>query len=76
MDDSDGSRIDVRALIAASVTVVLWASAFVSIRSSADYFGPGALALGRLLTGSVILGIIVVVQRGGWWSSIRTASAG
>jgi drug/metabolite transporter (DMT)-like permease len=66
MDDSDGSRIDVRALIAASVTVVLWASAFVSIRSSADYFGPGALALGRLLTGSVILGIIVVVQRGGW----------
>ncbi|MBL0803964.1 EamA family transporter, partial [Streptomyces albidoflavus] len=37
---------------AASVTVVLWASAFVSIRSAGEAYSPGALALGRLLAGA------------------------
>jgi hypothetical protein len=36
-----------RAAGAAAVTVVLWASAFVSIRSAGGHFSPGALALGR-----------------------------
>jgi len=31
---------------AAAVTVVLWASAFVAIRSAGGHFGLGALALG------------------------------
>jgi len=47
--------IDRRALAAAAVTVVLWASAFVAIRSGGRYFDAGALALGRLLAGSVVL---------------------
>ncbi|MFF1412576.1 DMT family transporter [Streptomyces sp. NPDC058289] len=60
---SDQVRTDRRALIAAGVTVVLWASAFVSIRSAAVHFGPGALAFGRLLTASVALGLVLVVKR-------------
>ncbi|OUC83539.1 EamA family transporter [Streptosporangium minutum] len=57
--------MDRRALLAAGVTVVLWASAFVAIRSAAQYFSPGALALGRLLAGSVVLGVIWLVRREG-----------
>lgn len=45
-----------RAAGAAAVTVVLWASAFVSIRSAGAGFSPGALALGRLLVASLALG--------------------
>lgn len=60
---SDQVRTDRWALIAAGVTVVLWASAFVSIRSAAAHFGPGALAFGRLLTASVALGLVLVVKR-------------
>ncbi|MFF3939424.1 DMT family transporter [Streptomyces phaeofaciens] len=51
---------------AAVVTVVLWASAFVSIRSAGSAYSPGALALGRLLAGSVTLGVICLVRREGW----------
>lgn len=62
---SERSNLDRGALLAASVTVVLWASAFVSIRASADYFSPGALALGRLATGSIVLVCVLLVKRGG-----------
>ncbi|MBO0773198.1 MAG: EamA family transporter, partial [Actinobacteria bacterium] len=48
---------DRRAVLAAVVTVVLWASAFVAIRGGGRDFSPGALALGRLLCGSVVLGL-------------------
>ncbi|MEU6282887.1 DMT family transporter [Streptomyces sp. NPDC047028] len=51
---------------AAAVTVVLWASAFVSIRSAGDAYSPGALALGRLLAGSLVLGAICLIRREGW----------
>lgn len=47
---------------AAVVTVVLWASAFVSIRSAGDSYSPGALALGRLLSGSLVLGVFCAVR--------------
>ena len=50
-------------LVAIGVTIVLWASAFVGIRSAGRDFSPGALALGRLLIGSVVLGAIVVARR-------------
>ena len=50
--------IDRRALAAAAITVVLWASAFVAIRSGGRYFDAGALALGRLLAGSLVLGAV------------------
>jgi drug/metabolite transporter (DMT)-like permease len=53
------------ALAAAAVTVVLWASAFVSIRSAGGAYSPGALALGRLATGAVVLGVICAVRREG-----------
>ena len=46
-------------LLAALVSVVLWASAFVGIRAAGRSFSPGALALGRLAVGSVLLGAVV-----------------
>ncbi|MGP3971853.1 DMT family transporter [Streptomyces sp. 6N223] len=54
------------ALAAAGVTVVLWASAFVSIRSAGESYSPGALALGRLLAGALVLGAICLIRREGW----------
>ncbi len=56
-------RIDRLALGAALVSVVFWASAFVGIRAAAVDLSPGALALGRLLVGSVALGAVVVIRR-------------
>lgn len=51
------------ALGAAALTLVLWASAFVGIRTAGDSFSPGALALGRLTVGAVVLGLIVLARR-------------
>lgn len=51
---------------AAAVTVVLWASAFVSIRSAGSAYSPGALALGRLSGGALTLGVMCLVRREGW----------
>lgn len=51
------------ALVAALVTVVLWASAFVGIRAAGEDLSPGALSLGRLAVGSALLGVFVLVQR-------------
>jgi len=59
---SDNSR----AAAAAAVTVVLWASAFVAIRSAGGHFSPGALALGRLLVASLALGVMWLVSGDGW----------
>ena len=50
---------------AATVTVVLWASAFVSIRSAGEAYSPGALALGRLLVGRPGAGRSLLVRREG-----------
>ncbi|MGA3221530.1 MAG: DMT family transporter [Acidimicrobiales bacterium] len=71
-------RADVKALVAAGVTVVLWASAFVAIRSAGGDFSPGALALGRLACGSVVLGLVCWARREGWpqraaWPGIVTS---
>ncbi|MGC0416665.1 DMT family transporter [Embleya sp. AB8] len=57
--------VDRRAVAAAGVTVLLWASAFVSIRSAGAHFSPGALALGRMLAGSLVLAVILVIRREG-----------
>ncbi|MFH8801741.1 DMT family transporter [Streptomyces sp. NPDC017936] len=59
-------RTELLAAGAATVTVVLWASAFVSIRSAGSAYSPGALALGRLLAGALALGGICLVRREGW----------
>jgi len=58
-----GSRIEEpRALAAALTTVVLWASAFVAIRHVGRDFSPGALSLGRLLVGGVVLGTLLLTR--------------
>ncbi len=46
--------------------MVLWASAFVVIRSAGGHFAPGALALGRLLVASLALGVVWLLSGGGW----------
>jgi drug/metabolite transporter (DMT)-like permease len=58
-------------LVAIAVTVVAWASAFVVIRGTAPYFTGGAVALGRLLVGTVLLGIVVLIGRRWVWPTRR-----
>src|SRR3954454_7390498 len=60
------ARIDIsrRAPLAGLASVALWASAFVGIRAAGPHFSPGPLAVGRLLIGSIVLGLIVAVRRG------------
>ena len=62
MTANDSPSIDRLALGAALVTVVLWASAFVGIRAAATDLTPGSIALGRLLVGTVALGVLVAVR--------------
>ncbi len=50
-------------LIAALVTVCLWASAFVGIRYAGRELAPGPLALARLLVGSLALGALMLIRR-------------
>ncbi|MFE5677494.1 DMT family transporter [Streptomyces erythrochromogenes] len=50
---------------AVTFTVFAWASAFVSIRSAGAAYSPGALALGRLLAASLVLGVLLLVRRQG-----------
>jgi len=63
---SEPIAFDWLALGAALVTVVLWASAFVGIRAVAEDLSPGALAVGRLLVGSLALGVVVALRRPAW----------
>ena len=53
-----------RTVAAVIVTLLSWASAFVAIRGVGEDFSPGALALGRLLVGTVVLGLLL--SRRGW----------
>jgi drug/metabolite transporter (DMT)-like permease len=66
------------ALGAALVTVSLWASAFVGIRSASRQLSPEALALGRLTIASIALGLVVLVRRespsAAWRGSAPTTS--
>lgn len=58
-----GGPLDRIAVLAAGVTVVAWATAFVAIRALAGSFGAGELALGRLVIGSLALGAAIVLRR-------------
>jgi drug/metabolite transporter (DMT)-like permease len=60
-------------LAAALVTVTLWASAFVGIRSAGRALSPGALSLGRVLIGAIVLGIILKMKGEGLpaWLELR-----
>lgn len=56
-------RADSAATLAAALfTVTIWASAFVGIRSAGRSLSPGALSLGRLLVGSLVLAILLTVR--------------
>ena len=57
------SAQDRKAQLAALLTVVLWASAFVGVRSAGRGLSPGPLALTRLVLGSVALGVVMLVRR-------------
>jgi drug/metabolite transporter (DMT)-like permease len=48
---------------AALITVLLWACAFVVIRSVGEVFSPGAMAFLRLLVGSASLGLVALRYR-------------
>ena len=50
------------ALAAALLTVCLWASAFVGIRSAGHALSPGALALGRLLVSTTLLSAVALAR--------------
>ncbi|MCW2914135.1 MAG: family transporter [Actinomycetia bacterium] len=50
-------------MLAALVTVVLWASAFVGIRSAGHELSAGPLALARLAVAAVVLGLVVLFRR-------------
>lgn len=57
--------------LAAAVTVLLWASAFVAIRYVGRELSAGPLSLARLLVGSAALGVVLLLRRrraeaGGW----------
>jgi drug/metabolite transporter (DMT)-like permease len=54
---------DTAALAAGLVTVTLWASGFVGIRSAGRTFSPGALALGRLLICATVLSGVALSRR-------------
>lgn len=48
--------------LAVTVTVLLWASAFIGVRAAGQDYTPGSLALGRQLAGSLGLTAIVAVR--------------
>jgi drug/metabolite transporter (DMT)-like permease len=63
------SRTSALPLVAVAVTLLLWSSAFVAIRHLGPSFSPGALSLGRLLVGSLALGVVLATR--GWTTPTR-----
>jgi drug/metabolite transporter (DMT)-like permease len=51
-------------LAAVGVTLLLWSSAFVAIRHLGHAFSPGSLSLGRLVVGSLALGVVLAIRGG------------
>ncbi|MEO7720955.1 MAG: EamA family transporter [Pseudolysinimonas sp.] len=60
---ADGPRERALVWTAVIITLLAWASAFVVIRGVAPHVPGGALALGRLMVGTVALGVVALVQR-------------
>ena len=54
--------VNTAAVAAVAVTLTLWASAFVGIRSAGRHLAAGPLSLGRLLVGTVALGVIALAR--------------
>jgi len=62
MDDQAPAPSESKAVAAALVTVVSWASAFVGIRAAAVDFSPGSIALARLIVGVLALGVFALTR--------------
>ncbi|PZQ92026.1 MAG: EamA family transporter [Leifsonia xyli] len=60
---ASATRLSRLVLLAIAFTLLAWASAFIVIRGVAPEIGGGALALGRLLVGSVALGVLMLAAR-------------
>jgi drug/metabolite transporter (DMT)-like permease len=56
-------RDELLPVAAALLTVALWASAFVGIRSAGRDLSPGALTLCRLVVGAIALGAVIAIRR-------------
>jgi drug/metabolite transporter (DMT)-like permease len=54
---------DARVLLALGATVFFWASAYAGIRAALEVFGPGEVALARLLVAAVALALYAAVTR-------------
>jgi drug/metabolite transporter (DMT)-like permease len=54
---------DPRVLLALGATVFLWASAYAGIRDALEVFGPGEVALARLLVAAVVLALYAAATR-------------
>ena len=68
-------------LLAVTVTVLAWASAFIGIRAVGEDLSPGALAMGRLLVGTLVLGALLVPRgwvrpTGGEWRLLAVCGTG
>jgi drug/metabolite transporter (DMT)-like permease len=76
-----GAPPDGRTALAVVVTLLAWASAFVAIRGVGEDLSPGALALGRLVVGTAVLGLLVVGRgwvrpQGGEWGLLAVCGIG
>ena len=58
-------RFNPRAALAIGVTVLCWASAFVSIRHAGEHLDPGPLTLGRAAVAAIVLLAVWAVRREG-----------
>ena len=58
-----GAGSDWRTVLAVTITVFAWASAFVVIRYAAHDISPGALSLGRLLVASLALSAMMIGRK-------------
>ncbi len=57
----EGERVRIAGALA--LTLLMWASAFVVIRSAGRHLSPGPLALTRIVVGSVALGLAMIARR-------------
>jgi len=57
------ARLSPLVLAAIVFTLLAWGSAFIVIRGVAPEIGGGALALGRLLVGTLALGVLMLIAR-------------
>ncbi len=56
-------KLSTSVLIAITVTVLAWSSAFIVIRGVAPHFGGGPLALARLAVGTAVLSLLLIGHR-------------